>query len=193
MPLPFSFSAQRHTPEAELPTGQVGAFPVEKVMGNAPANISTEPLLGTPGNTFSPPPFEMAKAGFRLSPSHLPPAPSPNHRLSAVGSSGSEPEATLQLPFSAAQPTPHTAASQSQDWGTQIEQVRNDVFSIAMSVSALSDRLDRLEQRVPQNGPSMQESITALRSEIEAWLGSHLNLAVEHCMQRFLQNTNSNL
>lgn len=183
MPLPFSFSVQRQAPEAETPIGKAAAFGTEKVMGQPPANISTEPLLGTPGNTFSPPILEAA---------HLPPAPSPNRRFATDDTLAAASEATLQLPFAAVQPSSQVAASSSHEWGTQIEQLRNDVFSIAMSVSALSDRLDRLEHRAPQSGQSMQESIAALRGEIESWLGNHLNLAVEHCMQRILQRTNSN-
>ena len=66
----------------------------------------------------------------------------------------------------------------------QIEQLRNDVFGIAMSVSALNDRLDRLEQRAPHGSQSMQAGIATLRGEIESWLENHLNSAVEHCMQR---------
>ena len=73
----------------------------------------------------------------------------------------------------------------------QIEQLRNDIFGIAMNVSALSDRLDRLEQRLPAAGQSMQAGIATLRGEIETWLESHLNAAVEHCMHKIISRTNS--
>lgn len=81
--------------------------------------------------------------------------------------------------------------STSSDWSVQIEQLRNDIFGIAMSVSALSDRIDRLEQRVPQGGQSTQEGLAILRGEIEAWLENHLNSAVEHCMHRIVSRTHS--
>ena len=72
-----------------------------------------------------------------------------------------------------------------------MEQLRNDVFGIAMSVSALNDRLDRLEQRLPQGGQSVQAGIATLRGEIESWLENHLNGAVEHCLHRIMSRTNS--
>lgn len=70
-----------------------------------------------------------------------------------------------------------------------MDQLRNDLFGIAMSVSALNDRLDRLEQRVPAGGSSVQAGLATLRGEIESWLGNHLNTAVEHCMQRILNRS----
>lgn len=77
------------------------------------------------------------------------------------------------------------------DWALQMEQLRNDVFGIAMSVSALNDRLDRLEQRLPQSGQTAQAGIATLRGEIEVWLENHLNAAVEHCMHRIATRPNS--
>lgn len=72
-----------------------------------------------------------------------------------------------------------------------MEQLRNDVFGIAMNVSALKDRLDRLEQRLPPAGHAAQPEIAILRSEIEHWLENHLNAAVEHCMRRIISRTPS--
>lgn len=113
-------------------------------------------------------------------PSQLPPAPSPNLRFTG----GQVTSGIIAHPGVGALNSPA-----SPDWAGQIEQLRNDVFGIAMSVSALTDRLDRLEQRTPQNGQSMQAGIATLRGEIEAWLENHLNSAVEHCMHRLASRT----
>lgn len=72
-----------------------------------------------------------------------------------------------------------------EDLSAQLEQLRNDVFGIAMSVSALNDRLDRLEQRAPQ-GAQLQNAITTMQGQIETWLENHLTSAVEHCMHRLM-------
>ncbi|MEZ5384598.1 MAG: hypothetical protein R3F13_03700 [Prosthecobacter sp.] len=69
------------------------------------------------------------------------------------------------------------------DFSSQLELLRNDVFGIAMSVSALNDRLDRLEQRAPQSA-QLQNAITTMQGQIETWLESHLCSAVEHCLHR---------
>lgn len=72
-----------------------------------------------------------------------------------------------------------------------MEQLRNDVFGIAMNVSALKDRLDRLEQRLPSGGHPAQPEIAVLRGEIEHWLENHLNAAVEHCMHRIISRNSA--
>jgi len=83
------------------------------------------------------------------------------------------------------------ASATGHDWAAQIDQLRNDIFGIAMNVSALSDRMDRLEQRIPPAGQSVQAGIAVLRGEIETWLEQHLNKAVEHCMQQIISRSNS--
>lgn len=191
MPLPFSFSTQRQASEAEMSSVATDVPAVEKIMSHAPGQISTEPLLGTPGNIFSPPMLEGEAPQPRrdLSPlihSHLPPAPSPNQRFAdkpapALPNHGNH-SATLHLSAAAIQPQFQGA----NDWGAQIEQLRNDLFGIVMSVSALNDRLDRVEQRASSVSSPAQASLATLRAEIEFWLENHLNTAVEHCMQRIM-------
>ncbi|MFN0080523.1 MAG: hypothetical protein ACKVY0_28990 [Prosthecobacter sp.] len=88
-------------------------------------------------------------------------------------------------------PPPAQQSPVGHDLAAQIEQLRNDVFGIAMSVSASNDRLDRLEQRVPQGVQTAEAGLATLRGEIEAWLENHLNAAVEHCMQRIISRTSS--
>jgi len=194
MPLPFSFSAQRQASEAEMSSAATDPSAVEKIMSHAPGQISTEPLLGTPGNMFSPPVLESAapQARRNLSPlirSSLPPAPSPNQRITdklgtPLPHSGSH-SATLHLSPAAVQPQ----FQGTNDWSAQMEQLRNDLFGIAMSVSALNDRLDRLEQRASSSASPAQASLATLRAEIESWLENHLNAAVEHCMQRIMSRS----
>jgi predicted nucleic acid-binding Zn-ribbon protein len=91
------------------------------------------------------------------------------------------------------QPPTKEAAATAQDLPDQIEQLRNDIFGIAMNVSALNDRLDRLEQRLPPAGQSAQAGIATLRGEIETWLENHLSAAVEHCMNQIISRTNSSV
>jgi predicted nucleic acid-binding Zn-ribbon protein len=79
---------------------------------------------------------------------------------------------------------PDTAAL--HEWSSQLDQLRNDVFGIAMSVSALRDRIDRLEHRMTSDDQTTQSSLQKLRGEVEVWLENHLNAAVEHCMQRII-------
>ncbi len=197
MPLPFSFSTQRHDSEAETPLGSADIAEQEKVMNYAPGNIITEPVFGTPGNSFSPPVLEASPraniAQPRMAPNVVLP-PSTNLRFARSG----ETPALVDFSTAAAQHTPtamHSSAKAatptSPDWSAQMEQLRNDVFGIAMSVSALNDRLDRLEQRLPQGGQSVQAGIATLRGEIESWLENHLNGAVEHCLHRIMSRTNS--
>lgn len=190
MPLPFSFSTQRHSFDSESAGRTGGPAVIEVVMQQSPGVISTEPLLGTPGNTFSPPSFvetmpsaERAAALAAL----LPPAPSPNQRPVLVADSPRPPVVLVGDSLTMPQPAPLVQAPSTPllqpqpEWAAQMEQLRNDIFGIAMSVSALNDRLDRLDQR---GAPQAGTGLAALRSEIESWLENHLNAAVEHCMHR---------
>lgn len=185
MPLPFSFSTQRHSPEGHTPdmTGATAAS--EMIMLQAPGHISTEPLLGTPGNTFSPPVLENTphSEGRQVS-NFLPPAPSPNQHLESDAEFSRPPvliAETLPLAPPPVQAPSRPVSQPAQDWSVQIEQLRNDIFSIAMNVSALNDRIDRLDTRGVQVA-----GLATLRGEIETWLENHLNAAVEHCMHRII-------
>lgn len=189
MPLPFSFSTQRHSFDSETAGRTGGPAVLEVVMQQSPGVISTEPLLGTPGNNFTPPPVvDVAASAERAAAiaAFFPPAPSPNQQPVLAAERPHPPVVlladtlSLPLPVPVAQ-APSTPLLQPQpEWAVQMEQLRNDIFGIAMSVSALNDRIDRLDQRAPQAGAGL----ATLRSEIESWLGNHLNAAVEHCMHR---------
>lgn len=164
---------------------EVASTPV--VMSRAPTNVITEPMFGTPGNTFTPPVLQASATPPRIPQETSPHSPSSNQRspqerlMSADALK--EPD-TLPLPPS--KPTTTPVSFPVQDWAGQIEQLRNDVFGIAMSVSALGDRLDRLESRVAHGGQSASEGVASLRTEIEAWLEHRLNGAVEQCFSRIV-------
>lgn len=157
----------------------------------APGPVSTEPLMGVSGQAFAPPLIDAAFRGVTDRPRLVADQP-PSTATTNPHSTGSfeiaqpfdTPSETLRFADNAAPAVIRTAAPAGHDWAAQIEQMRNDVFGIAMSVSALSDRLDRLEQRIPQGGQSAQAGLATLRGEIEVWLENHLNAAVEHCMHR---------
>lgn len=129
---------------------------------------------------FSPPAYANSHEVMprpRSAPAIPPPAPSSKQRSMPQESL----TATLQLAkesFQAQQPqAPEVMATH--------EQIRNDVFAIATNVSALSDRLSRLEQ---QRRPSdaTQGMLDTLRSEIQSWLENHLPAVVEHCLHQML-------
>lgn len=164
----------------------------EKVMNHAPGHVSTEPLPGTLGSSFPMPVIEAAPRAIPNFPRRTPVQAS-NQPFSQ------DPEAPLpadlQVTAAVPPPTPQQSSAQGtasgHDWPAQIEQLRNDIFGIAMNVSALNDRIDRMEQRTPQTGQTMQAGIATLRGEIETWLENHLNAAVEHCMHKIISRTNA--
>jgi len=182
MPLPFSFSTQRQNPEGENPMESLAAAAPEKLMNQAPGFISTEPLPGTAGN-----PFPLPAA-----PRPIPVHPRDTHLFAASQSFAAEQETDMaQTVAASTRPTAARSAAVGADFSAQIDQLRNDIFGIAMNVSALSDRLDRLEQRIPTASQSMQAGVATLRAELETWLEKHLNTAVEHCMHQIIQRSNS--
>ena len=160
MPLPFSFSTQRHGFGGES-SDLLGAKALSQmVMPPSLGHLSTEPPLGTPGNTFSPPAINGAEAHPALV-ADCPQLVSP----------------LLQAPSG-------PGIAPTQDWSGQIEQLRSDIFSIATNFSAMNERIDRLDPRGAQVA-----SLASLRMEIETWLENHLHAAVEHCMHRIMSRT----
>ena len=160
MPLPFSFSTQRHGFGGES-SDLSGATAVSKmVMQQSLEHLSTESSLGTPGNMFSPPAINGAEAHPALV-ADCPQLASP----------------LLQAPSG-------PGIAPTQDWSGQIEQLRSDIFSIATNVGAMNDRIDRLDPREAQVA-----GLASLRMEIETWLENHPHAAVEHCMHRIMSRT----
>lgn len=190
MPLPFSFSTQRQNSEGQSPIEPMPAAVPETMMNLAPGFVSTEPLPGTAGN-----PFPLPAAG--MAPRPIPVHPRDTHLFAGNQAFAAEQEvdqamtAAVSSPSSSARPNAAKTAAAGNDLSAQIDQLRNDIFGIAMNVSALSDRLDRLEQRIPSACQSTQAGIATLRAEVETWLESHLGAAVEHCMHQIIQRTNA--
>ena len=180
MPLPFAFSTQRQSSEAVSPLEGAGDVRLQG-MDRVPVNIYSEPLEGAAGGAFSPVAENTHHAmadDDRTIIGRLPPARSPNFRLAPAAADLAPAAPPQRAPSN---PLPHPM----EDLSAQLEQLRNDVFGIAMSVSALNDRLDRLEQRAPQ-GAQLQNAITTMQGQIETWLENHLSTAVEHCMHRLM-------
>jgi hypothetical protein len=74
---------------------------------------------------------------------------------------------------------------QLKDAASQLEQLRNDLFSAATNISALSDRLERLEGRpTAMASATPNAEVAALRADFEQWITNHLETAVENCMRR---------
>jgi len=187
MPLPFSFSTQRQSSEAESPVEAIAMAIAEKVMNHAPGHVSTEPLQGIQGSTFTAPTLEAL-------PRAVPHFPRPAAVNSPKQPFNPEQEAVLpvEMQVTAAIPPPSSqqGTASGHDLPAQIDQLRNDIFGIAMNVSAMNDRIDRMEQRLPQAGQSVHAGIATLRGEIETWLENHLNAAVEHCMNQIINRAN---
>ncbi|OYW75384.1 MAG: hypothetical protein B7Z37_13835 [Verrucomicrobia bacterium 12-59-8] len=152
-------------------------------MSHAPGVISTEPIMAELGGTYSLPRVEIVP---RQAPLHASNQPFAADREAALPVELQVVAVPAALPPSL-EPSSKVAVT-VQDLPAQMEQLRNDIFGIAMNASALNDRLDRLEQRIPTAG---QSGIATLRGEIEIWLENHLNAAVEHCMNQIINRTNS--
>lgn len=91
-------------------------------------------------------------------------------------------------------PTPATPSETERllrELAGQVEQLRNDFFSAATTISALSDRVERLEKRQPgADTPSNATAeVAALRADFEIWIAQHLETTVEHCMRRVWART----
>ncbi|MDB6004202.1 MAG: hypothetical protein JWR15_1189 [Prosthecobacter sp.] len=161
----------------------------EKVMSHAPGHVSTEPLMATLGNTFGAPALEKVS---RPATSHARQGSFRSHFADDQESGlPTEFQVTTLQPAPAPQQPSSKPVATGHDWSAQIEQLRNDIFGIAMNVSALNDRLDRMEQRIPQAGQSALAGIATLRGEIENWLETHLNGAVAHCMNQIISRPTS--
>lgn len=91
-------------------------------------------------------------------------------------------------------PTPATPSETERllrELSGQVEQLRNDFFSAATTISALSDRVERLEKRQPGADTSSNATaeVAALRADFEIWIAQHLETTVEHCMRRVWART----
>ncbi|MBK8092982.1 MAG: hypothetical protein IPK32_13595 [Verrucomicrobiaceae bacterium] len=89
------------------------------------------------------------------------------------------------------EPVPHLS-----DLASQMEQLRNDFFSAVTTISALSDRVERLESRLHTVQNAATTAITTLREEIGQWITHHMDAAVEQRMravwEKYQAQTTSN-
>jgi len=182
MPLPFSFSSQR-APTGAVPPSGLGSSP----LAHQEAAGAVDQGGGSPRQpTFGAQIFEAAVAAQK--PAHL-----PDYQVSQAPLS-----APLGLPPSHSPASPHTAHLHQppppsgflteldrhlRELTWQVEQLRNDFFSAATTISALRDRLERLEGR-GGSGQAASAEVAVLRAELESWISQHFESAVEHCMHR---------
>jgi hypothetical protein len=93
----------------------------------------------------------------------------------------------LATPPASREPDP-----QVREMAAQIEQLRSDLFAAATNISALHDRLGRLEAR-PSASASFQADLITLRADIERWINHHLDAAVEQRMRSVWERAQSHL
>lgn len=197
MPLPFSFSAQRTAvvPEAPLGMGSAYTNPHEllgivdqpgAVKDPAFAVAAMEAPLPLP----KPPQLVDFQAMAPPAAARVPQPPPPPLVMApplngqAHLTLGHAPTTHFNSP-----PTPATPSETERllrELSGQVEQLRNDFFSAATTISALRDRVERLEKREPgTDAPSNATAeVAALRADFEAWIAQHLETTVEHCMRR---------
>jgi len=168
------------------------AFQVMAMAQSAPALNSAAPEI-TPAHVAAaatPPVLAFAPsapAGFAFAAygtpgeaSNLPPQP---RRLPEVPAPEPAPIHTTELLGSAMQRETGAASQEVlEDLSEQLEQLRNDFFSAVTTISALSDRIERLEQR--QHGPGTPSpEISELRTDVQNWITHHMDAAVEQRMR----------
>ncbi|WP_395742978.1 hypothetical protein [Prosthecobacter sp.] len=160
-------------------------------MSHGPGHVSTEPLPGTLGGAFPlPVPEVMPQPAAHFPRRSTVPSQNPSFAPEQESLLPAELQVTAAVPPPTAQQPSAQGTATGHDWSAQLEQLRNDIFGIAMNVSAMNDRIDRMEQRPAQSGAAAQSDIATLRGEIETWLENHLNAAVEHCMHKIINRTN---
>ncbi len=194
MSLPFSFSAQRAAPVPEAPLGMGSAYtnPHELVRLVEQPGAVKDPAFatlafGAPG--AAPRPAQLIDFQANQPPAAAPsPLPAPRPQMQAPPLNG-QPHLNLgQAPsthFHA--PPPSAVATETErllrEVAGQVDQMRNDFFSAATNISALNDRLERLESRSGTSAGTSSE-VAALRADFETWISQHLEAAVEQCMRR---------
>jgi hypothetical protein len=190
MPLPFSFSAQRAAPVPEAPLGMGSAYtnPHELLGLVEQPGAVKDPAFAAQAfeaSVAAQKPAQLVdfQAGQRPLPPLRPMAPTSPPNEQAYLTLGHAP--TTQFPQS---PPPQAAVSTEMDrllreLSGQMDQLRNDFFSAATTISALRDRVERLESRGGSLAAASSE-VAALRADFESWISQHLETAVEHCMRR---------
>jgi hypothetical protein len=203
MPLPFSFSAQRAAPVLEAPLGMGSAYtnPHEILGLVEPPGTTKDPAFSSPAAELPIPVVKPAQlvdfqslAQQNGTPTPLPGAPARSPQampvLSMAPPVNAQPYLTLGHAPTTHFPSPPPASSFSgeaerllRELSGQVDQIRNDFFSAATTISALRDRLERLEGHGGSVAGASTE-VAALRADFESWISQHLETAVEQCMRR---------
>lgn len=195
MPLPFSFSAQRTAPVPEAPLGMGSAYtnPHELVGLVEQPGASKDPAFATLAFGAAVPPQRPAQlVDFQVNqpPVAVPsPLPAARPQVQAPPLNGQPYQTLGQAPTTHfnAPPPPSAVATETErllrEVAGQVDQMRNDFFSAATNISALNDRLERLESRSGTSAGASSE-VAALRADFETWISQHLEAAVEQCMRR---------
>ena len=195
MPLPFSFSTQRPSAAADSAVNQaVGSEDSHGSFSEPPSAPSEGPQGGmvlsfapvfAPAAVFSPSP--------KLPPPHRPASvPTPTGPSTAVMQEASQAPTTGLFAPNGVTTLQDTDGNSAQELAAQIEQIRNDLFSVATNLSAMSDRLERLESR-PSATAQPHAEIAALRSDFERWITHHMEPAVEQCLHRIRERSQAAL
>lgn len=194
MPLPFSFSAQRTEPVPETPFGMGSAYTnPHELLGivEQPGALKDPAFAAMPVEASLPPPKPAPLVDFKAIPPPVaaqppPPAPlsmAPPLNGQAYLTLGHAPTTHFNSP-----PSPGSTSTETErllrELSGQVEQLRNDFFSAATTISALRDRVERLESRGPASSAGASAEVAALRTDFEAWIAQHLETTVEHCMRR---------
>ncbi len=191
MPVPFSFSTQRPTSEADAAPSeavvvlgdqdgfeQQNGNPFEAKAPTSNAAKAPTPFAVRPQGVFQAANFSV-NAEVQPAPQSLPPS---TREIQAVSHAP-----TTHL-FQAVNMS--AAPDASHEMTAHIEQLRNDLFSAATNISALSDRLERLESR-PATSAAFHTELATLRSDIERWITHHLEAAVEQSMRRIWERSHA--
>ncbi len=194
MPVPFSFSTQRPTSEADAAFLEDAAVLGDLDVQQQPNGSPFEAKPPTSNAAKAPTPFALRPHGvfqpanFSIQ-AHVQPAPqSPSPTTREIQAVSLTPTTHLFQPVNlSAAPDVVTT---DHELTVYIEQLRNDLFSAATNISALSDRLERLESR-PATSAAFQTELATLRSDIERWITHHLEAAVEQSMRRIWERSHA--
>jgi hypothetical protein len=156
-----------------------------------PGAVKDPAFAASPVEASLPPPRPAPSFDFKaIPPAVVPPASPPAPLAMAPPLNG---QAYLTLGHAPtthfnSPPTPGGSSAETErllrELSGQVEQLRNDFFSAATTISALRDRVERLESRGPATSASASAEVAALRTDFEAWISQHLETTVEHCMRR---------
>ena len=195
MPLPFSFSSQRTAPVPETPLGMGSAYTnPNDLLGivEQPGALKDPAFASSVPEVPLPLPKPAQLVDFQATPLPVAAQPSPPTPLSMAPPLNGQGYLTLgHAPTTHfnSPPNPGSTSIETErllrELSGQVEQLRNDFFAAVTTISALRDRVERLESRGPaSSSANASAEVAALRTDFEAWIAQHLETTVEHCMRR---------